>query len=140
MRCRSLFILVAVSGLSSSFALAESATTPASVDASTAPPSVIVSTPPASGNIPSVMAATSGLNEIRGKLESKSGDPKTLRLTADGGYNVEFSYDAKTAMINGGSPITIDDLSYGDDLIIRYSGKELKAVVVDRVNKAPKPQ
>jgi hypothetical protein len=124
MRCRSLFILAAVSGLSSAFALAESATAPASVDASTA----------------AAMAANSGLNEMRGKLESKSGDPKTIRLTVDVGYNVEFSYDSKTAMINGGTPVTIDDLNYGDELIIRYSGKELKAVVVDRVNKALRPQ
>jgi len=81
-----------------------------------------------------------GLNEMRGKLESKSDDPKTIRLTVDGGYNVEFSYDAKTVMINGGNLITIDDLNYGDELIIRYSGKELKAVGIDRVNKAPRPQ
>ena len=43
-------------------------------------------------------------------------------------------------MINGGSPVAIDDLNYGDELVVRYSGKELKAVVVDRVSKAAKPQ
>jgi len=122
MRCKSLFILAVLGGLASSLTLAESAPAPASVIVSTA------------------MAATSGLNEMRGKLESKSHDPKTIRVTVDGGYNVEFSFDAKTVMINGGSSVTIDDLTYGDDLIIRYSGKELKAVVVDRISKAPKPQ
>jgi hypothetical protein len=79
------------------------------------------------------------LNEMKGKLQSKGDDPKTLRLLVEGGFNVEFTYDRKTTMINGGSPITVDDLSYGDELIIRYSGKELNAVEVDRVSKAPRP-
>jgi hypothetical protein len=121
MRTLSPCFLAAALGCASSFVLAESAAAPANVAVSTA------------------MAATAGLNEMRGKLESKSNDPRTIRLTVDGGYNVEFSYDAQTTMINGGNPVTIDDFSYGDELIIRYSGKELKAVVVDRVSKAQRP-
>jgi hypothetical protein len=122
MRTSSLIFLAAAIGLVSSFAPADDAGPPAKVDVSAA------------------MAATSGLNEMRGKLESKSNDPKAIRITVDGGFNVEFSYDARTTMINGGSPITLSDLNYGDELIVRYAGKELKAVVVDRVSKAPKPQ
>jgi len=79
------------------------------------------------------------LNEMKGKLQSKGNDPKTLRILVDGGFNVEFTYDKKTIMINGGSSITADDLSYGDELIIRYAGKELYAVEVNRVSKVPRP-
>jgi len=122
MRTSSLVFLAAAIGLVSSFAPADDAGPPAKADVSAA------------------MAATSGLNEMKGTLESKSSDPKTIRLTVDGGYNVEFSYDANTVMINGGSPVTIDDLNYGDELVIRYAGKELKAVVVDRAKKAQRPQ
>jgi len=79
------------------------------------------------------------LNEMKGKLQSKGNDPATLRILVDGGFNVEFTYDRKTTMINGGSPITVNDLSYGDELVIRYSGKELYAVEVERVSQAPRP-
>jgi len=81
-----------------------------------------------------------GLNEMQGKLVSKSDDPKTLRLLVDGGFNVEFTYDGQTTWVNGGSPITVDDLSYGDVVMIGYSGMDLNAVEVDRVSKAPRPQ
>ncbi len=80
------------------------------------------------------------LNEMTGKLESKSNDSKTLRLSVNGGYNVEFTYDKTTAIVNGGSPVAIDDLEYGDELIVRYAGKELQAVEIDRVKKASRPQ
>ncbi len=77
---------------------------------------------------------------MQGKFQSKSDDPKTIRLIVDGGYNVEFTYDGKTTLVNGGSPITIDDLDYNDVVIIRYSGKELYALEIDRVSKAQRPQ
>jgi len=43
-----------------------------------------------------------GLNEMKGKLLSLSDDPKTFRLLVDGGFNVEFTYDPKTSVVNGG--------------------------------------
>jgi len=81
-----------------------------------------------------------GLNEMKGKLLSVSDDPKTLRLIVDGGFNVEFTYDAQSSVTNGGQPIRISDLEYNDELIVRYAGKDLYAVEVDRVSKAPRPQ
>jgi hypothetical protein len=81
-----------------------------------------------------------GLNEMQGKLVSRSDDPKTLRLLVDGGFNVEFTYDAQTRMVNGGSPITINDLNYSDVVIVRYSGMDLYAVELDRLSKAARPQ
>ncbi len=89
---------------------------------------------------PKPAAPRSGLNEMKGKFQSKSYDPKTIRLIVDGGYNVEFTYDAKTTMVNGGSAISIDDLEYNDEVIVRYSGKELYAIEMDRLSKAPRPQ
>ena len=81
----------------------------------------------------------SDLNEMKGKLLARSLDPLSFRITVEGGYNVEFAYDHKTAVVNGGSPITIDNLAYGDDLIVRYKGKELYAIEIDRTGKAPRP-
>lgn len=86
---------------------------------------------------PAPAAPRSKLNEIRGKVQSVSHDPQTLRVTVEGGVNIEFAYDSKTAMVNGGSRITMADLSYGDEVIVHYSGKELYAVDIDRVGKAP---
>lgn len=122
MRTSRLFILAAAFGLAVSFSSAENPVAPAKAV------------------VPDPLAATSGLNEIRGKLVSKSDDPRAIRISAEGGINVEFAYDAGTIMINGGKPVTVDDLNYGDELLIRYSGRELKAVVIDRLNKAARPQ
>ena len=81
-----------------------------------------------------------GLNELKGNLLSISDDPKTFRLIVEGGYNVEFTYDPKTSVVNGGDPIKVEDLGYNDQLIVRYAGKELYAVEVERVSKAPRPE
>jgi hypothetical protein len=81
-----------------------------------------------------------GINEMKGKLMSVSTDPGTLRLMTDGGFNVEFSYDQKTSVINGGEPVSLEDLNYNDGLIVRYEGKDLYAVEIERVSKAPRPQ
>jgi hypothetical protein len=81
-----------------------------------------------------------GLNEMKGKLLSISDDPKTFRLIVEGGYNVEFTYDPKTSVVNGGDPLKMEDLGYNDQVIVRYAGKELYAVEVERVSKAPRPE
>ncbi len=77
---------------------------------------------------------------MRGKMQSKSSDPQTIRLSVDGGYNVEFTYDSKTAASSDGAVIALDDLEYNDELVLRYAGKELYAVEIERVGKAPRPQ
>jgi len=82
----------------------------------------------------------SGLNEMRGKLQSREDDPKTLRVLVDGGFNVGFTYDSKTIVTAEGKVIAVDELEYNDELILRYSGKELYAIEVERVGKAPRPQ
>ncbi len=82
----------------------------------------------------------SGLNEMRGKLSSKSYDPKAVRLSVSGGYNVEFTYDQKSAITSNGTVISFEDLGYDDELIIRYAGKDLYAVEIERVSKARRPE
>ncbi len=77
---------------------------------------------------------------MKGKLLSVNYDPKTLRVIVDGGYNVEFPFDSQTSIVNGGDPIKIDDLGYNDVVIVRYSGKELNAIEIERVSKAPRPE
>jgi hypothetical protein len=133
------FAIVGLSaGLSSACVLAESAPAPSKVEQSTAAAAL-------PGMNPAVKPATASaakipnVNEVTGKLQSRSSDPKSIRLTIDGGFNMEFTYDAKTALANGGNPIQVDDLSYGDELIVRYSGKELYAIEIDRVKKVPRP-
>ena len=123
---------------------AETAPPPANPPAASAP----VPPPASATNLPGMQPPAPvkkytpkpGLNEMKGKLVSKSSDPATLRMLVDGGFNVEFTYDAKTIWVNGGNPITEDDLNFGDELIIRYAGKDLNVVEADRVSKAPQPQ
>jgi len=79
-------------------------------------------------------------NEMKGKFQSRGDEAKTFRMILDGGFNVEFSYDAKTVVTNGGGPILLNDLAYGDEIIVHYTGKELNAIDIERVSKAPKPQ
>lgn len=93
-----------------------------------APPKVAASTA-------AVAAPRPDLNAMTGKVMSLSSDPKVLRITVDGGYNVEFTYDAKTVVHNGGSAIQASDLSYDDRVVVRYAGKELNAVEIERVSK-----
>jgi hypothetical protein len=87
-----------------------------------------------------VAPRTVGLNEMKGKLNSISDDPKTFRLIVDGGFNVEFTYDQKTSVVNGGDPLKMEDLGYNDQIIVRYAGKDLYAVEIERVTKAPRPE
>ena len=106
--------------------LAENAETPA-------PPDKSAASQPANRQEP----ARTGLNEVRGTLLAKSDDPRTLRLTVEGGGSVEFAYDSKTTFVNGGHPVAVGDLNYGDAILIHYAGKELTAIDVERVSKAP---
>jgi hypothetical protein len=109
---------------------------PAPAEAPAPPPSEAAKpAPPSPPRVPHP-----GLNEMKGKLLSKSYDPNTIRVIVDGGFNVEFTYDAKTSIANGGSSISIDDLNYNDQVVVRYAGKELYAVEIDRVSKAPRPE
>jgi hypothetical protein len=104
-----------------------------------APPVAVPTETPKPTPKPAVPHAV-GLNEMTGKLLSISDDPKTFRLIVEGGYNVEFTYDPKSSVVNGGDPIKMEDLGYDDQLIVRYAGKELYAVEVERVSKAPRPE
>ena len=113
----------------------------ATSNASAPAPTPAAPTPPlTSGGAKPVAPHRTGLNEMRGKLLSLSDDPQTFRLIVDGGYNVEFSYDEKSSVVNGGEPIKISELGYNDVLIVRYAGKDLYAVEVERVSKAPRPE
>lgn len=82
----------------------------------------------------------SGLNEIKGKLLSKSYDPKAIRVVVAGGINVEFAYDQKTSFQSQGQVISLDNLGYDDELVVRYAGKELYALEVERLSKAQRPE
>jgi hypothetical protein len=130
-------------------ATAPEATPTPSTQAKPAAPDPVVSpatpavTPPveASSASPALSAVKRvGLNEMKGKLVSKSYDPKAIRLIVSGSFNVEFTYDQKTVMINGGKSISIDDLSYNDEVVVRYAGKDLHALEIDRISKAPRPE
>jgi hypothetical protein len=109
--------------------------------ASPAPaPEVKATPPPVGGGAKPAVPRPVGLNEMKGKLLSISNDPKSFRLIVEGGYNVEFTYDPKTSVVNGGDPIKLEALGYNDQLIVRYAGKDLYAVEIERVSKAPRPE
>lgn len=116
---------------------------PALLCADDAVPAVKIQTSagvPAAAPMPAAPAPSRrALNEIKGKLESKGDDPLTLRVMVEGGFNVEFRYGADTVLTNGGHPVQMEDLNYGDDLVVRYAGKELYALEVERVSKAAQP-
>jgi hypothetical protein len=80
-----------------------------------------------------------GYNEMVGTILDVEEDPNVLRITLENGYNVGFTFDDKTVMTNGGSPIKIPDLLYGDTVQVRYFGKELRATEIERLKKAPRP-
>jgi predicted small lipoprotein YifL len=84
-------------------------------------------------------AATPGLNEMTGTVQSIGNDPRVLRLSVEGGYSVEFTFDKNTVLTNGGSPIKADELSYGDKILVRYAGKELNAIEIERLSKSSSP-
>lgn len=116
------------------------------VSSVTASPSVAASSVPAVAQpVPPVTAAppppashrlTVAMNEMTGTVESVDTDPNVLRLTVDGGYNVEFTYDAQTVATNGGHDLSISDLNYGDKIVVRYVGRDLIAREVERISKA----
>jgi hypothetical protein len=77
-------------------------------------------------------------NEMVGSVVSIDADQRLLRLAVEGGYNVQFSYDHKTAVLNGGKPILPTELYFGDKVQVRYAGKELYAVEIERFEKVPR--
>lgn len=89
---------------------------------------------------PAATPKRTGLNEIRGKLLSKSYDPKAIRLTVAGGFNVEITYDAKTSVQSNGTTLSIEDLGYDDAIVVRYAGKDLYAIEIERASRAPRPE
>jgi len=82
------------------------------------------------------VAADPAMNEMSGSVLSVDSDSQAIRLTLDGGYSVEFSYDSQTLVRNGGHDITVKDLGYGDQVTIRYIGKDLVARKIERTHKA----
>ena len=80
--------------------------------------------------------AKPAMNEMSGTVLEVDSDAKVLRLTLEGGYNVEFSYDSQTTLRNGGHDITVKDLGYGDQVTVRYIGKDLTAREIERTHKA----
>lgn len=94
---------------------------------------------PPAPQTPAAAPAVPAMNEMSGAVLSVDTDAKVIRLTLDGGYNVEFSYDSQTLIRNGGHDITVNDLSYGDQVTVRYIGRDLIAREIDRTRKAPAP-
>lgn len=78
------------------------------------------------------------LNEMVGKINAIENDARVLRLSLEGGYSIEFTYDHSTVITNGGGAIKDTDLAYGDKVQVRYAGKDLKALEIERLEKAPR--
>jgi hypothetical protein len=88
--------------------------------------------PPAS----SAPALPASLNEMTGSLQTIDAEGGLLRITSDDGFNVEFSFDIKTICLDTDKKaLGFDDLEYGDRVRIRYLGRELHALEIDRLPK-----
>ena len=101
------------------------------VTKSTAPVSAAVTSPAPPASVPA-----SNFNEITGSVMQIDHEERQLRMTTDNGTNVEFSYTSQTKVTNGGSPLRMDDLNYGDKIVVRYLGKDLIASEIERLGKA----
>jgi hypothetical protein len=78
-----------------------------------------------------------GFNDMSGTLGSLDADARIIRLSVEGGYNVEFSYDSQTTVSGEGHSLAIADLGYGDQVTIRYKGKDLIAREIVQTHKMP---
>ena len=131
---------VAASRATSTVSVSESTTTvtpPAvSTPAAAIPPPTPV-TPPAA-TLPGMMPKPphSFLNEMTGTVLSVDSDERVVRITVDGGFNVDFQYVHDTVLTDHGAPIEADALNYGDKIIIRYAGKDLVARQIERTTSA----
>jgi hypothetical protein len=76
---------------------------------------------------------------MTGTIESVDADAGTVRVSVEGGFNVGFSFDRITKMVDNGKPIGPSDLNYGDKVIVRYAGQDLLAIQIERLAQAPAP-
>ncbi len=114
---------------------------PAKAGVETKPSEQAIPEPPKAASVPapSPVKPKSKLNEMTGKIVSVEDEPAVLRLALEGGYSIEFTYTRQTTITNGGNPIQFSDLYYGDKVQVFYAGKDLHAVSVERLEKAPRP-
>jgi hypothetical protein len=96
------------------------------------PPTAPAVVPAAVPAPPALPAPRTDLNEMNGKLQSLGDQPPVFRLLANGQYNVEFTYSDQTIVRSGQTPLKIGDLQPGDDVTVRYAGRELNAVEIER--------
>jgi hypothetical protein len=82
-------------------------------------------------------AAAPPMNEFSGTVVSIDSDAQLLRMALEGGYNVEFTFNKKTLVIDGHDPVQISALGYGDKVTARYVGRELYAHQIVRTARAP---
>jgi len=76
-----------------------------------------------------------GMNHMSGVLSSIDPDTDSFRLEVDGGYNVGFTFNAKTKVTQNGQPISASDLEYGDHLTVGYVGMDLTCWKIERTEK-----
>lgn len=81
------------------------------------------------------LAPRAGLNQFVGTIQSVDADARVFRMIVEGGYNVELTYTTKTACIEGGKALSVESLDYNDKVVVRYAGRELAAVQIERLSK-----
>ena len=116
-------------------------TAPAASVSASSPAAVAPSTASVEAtSLPGVMPSPPdpAMNQMTGSILSVDEDAGTFRLQVEGGFNVGFTYDAKTKVTDGGKPVGISDLDYGDQVVVRYVGMDLKAWRIERLKKGPR--
>jgi hypothetical protein len=76
------------------------------------------------------------MNQMTGSILSIDADSRVLRVTVEDGFNVEFAYSSKTQIIDREHPVDIGELGYGDQVVVKYEGRELIARRIERLEKA----
>ena len=79
----------------------------------------------------------SPLNEIYGTIEQVDADASVIRILTSGGYHVEIAYTRGTVVNGIGVPKAVTDLSYQDQVCVRYPGKSLVAAEIEKRSLQP---
>ncbi|MFA5975294.1 MAG: hypothetical protein WC859_03920 [Elusimicrobiota bacterium] len=76
------------------------------------------------------------MNQMNGSILSIDTDSRVIRVTVEDGFNVEFAYSSKTQISDREHSVEIGELGYGDQVIVKYEGRELIAKRIERLEKA----
>jgi len=88
---------------------------------------------------PEPAPAAPTMNEIAGRVQSVDLGESVLRVSTESGYRVTFSFNRETKLTGLGLPKSVEDLKYEELVTVRYQGKELLALEIEKRSLASVP-